>query len=169
MLILASKSPRRRELLGLIRPEFSVADPKADETLPDGISPHDAALTLSQIKACAAAAMPQHTADDIIIGSDTLVALDDLILGKPRDESDAKRMGQIPASLTAAVSGISDRVRIIPMSDDDSGTLVIEMPDEIIDASASTQMGNIRGLLSNSSKQTETDLNSFGSFGNFGF
>ncbi len=84
-------------------------------------------------------------------------------------ESDAKRMSQVPASLTAAVSGISDRVRIIPMADDDSGTLVIEMPDEIIDASASTQLGNIKGLLSNSSRQTETDLNSFGSFGNFGF
>lgn len=84
-------------------------------------------------------------------------------------ESDAKRMSQIPASLTAAVSGISDRVRIIPMADDDSGTCVIEMPDEIIDASASTQLGNIRGLLSNSSRQTETDLNTFGSFGNFGF
>ena len=84
-------------------------------------------------------------------------------------ESDAKRMSQIPASLTAAVSGISDRVRIIPMADDDSGTCVIEMPDEIIDASASTQMGNIRALLSNSSRQTETDLNSIGSFGNFGF
>lgn len=84
-------------------------------------------------------------------------------------ESDAKRMSQIPASLTAAVSGISDRVRIIPMADDDSGTCVIEMPDEIIDASASTQLGNIRGLLSNSSRQTETDLNTFGNFGNFGF
>ena len=84
-------------------------------------------------------------------------------------ECDAKRMSQVPASLTAAVSGISDRVRIIPMADDDSGTCVIEMPDEIIDASASTQLGNIRGLLSNSNRQTETDLNTFGSFGNFGF
>ena len=84
-------------------------------------------------------------------------------------ECDAKRMSQIPASLTAAVSGISDRVRIIPLADDDSGTCVIEMPDEIIDASASTQLGNIRGLLSNSNRQTETDLNTFGSFGNFGF
>ena len=84
-------------------------------------------------------------------------------------ESDAKRMSQVPASLTAAVSGISSRVRIIPMADDDSGTCVIEMPDEIIDASASTQLGNIRGLLSNSSRQTETDLNMFGNFGNFGF
>lgn len=84
-------------------------------------------------------------------------------------ECDAKRMSQVPASLTAAVSGISDRVRIIPMADDDSGTCVIEMPDEIIDASASTQLGNIRGLLANSGRQAETELNTFGSFGNFGF
>ena len=79
-------------------------------------------------------------------------------------ESDAKRMAQIPATLTAAVSGLSDRVRIVPMADDDSGTLVIEMPDEIIDASASTQLGNIRNMLMNS-RPTETELSGFGNFG----
>ena len=79
-------------------------------------------------------------------------------------ESDARRMGQIPATLSAAVSGLSDRVRIIPMADDDSGTCVIEMPDEIIDASASTQLGNIRSMLMNG-RQPETDLSSFGNFG----
>lgn len=79
-------------------------------------------------------------------------------------ESDAKRMSQIPAALTAAVSGLSDRVRIISMADDDSGTLVIEMPDEIIDASASTQLSNIRSMLMNE-RQTDTEINSFGNFG----
>lgn len=79
-------------------------------------------------------------------------------------ESDVKRMGQIPATLSAAVAGLSDRVKIVPMADDDSGTLVIEMPDEIIDASASTQMGNIRSMLMNG-RQTETDLSGFGNFG----
>ena len=78
-------------------------------------------------------------------------------------ESDAKRMAQIPATLTAAVSGLSDRVRIVPMADDDSGTLVIEMPDEIIDASASTQLGNIRNMLMNS-RPAETELGGFGNF-----
>ncbi|MBR2132617.1 MAG: F0F1 ATP synthase subunit delta [Oscillospiraceae bacterium] len=77
-------------------------------------------------------------------------------------ESDAKRMSQIPASLASALSGISNRVRIIPMADDDSGTCVIEMPDEIIDASASTQLSNIRSMLMNG-RQSETD------FGNFEF
>ena len=79
-------------------------------------------------------------------------------------ESDAKRMGQIPATLTAAVAGLSDRVRIIPMADDDSGTCVIEMPDEIIDASASTQLSNIRNMLMNG-RQTEADMSGFGNFG----
>ncbi len=62
-------------------------------------------------------------------------------------ECDARRMGQIPAALASALQTLSDRVRIIPMADDESGTCVIEMPDEIIDASASTQLNNIRSLL----------------------
>ena len=62
-------------------------------------------------------------------------------------ECDAKRLTQIPASLSAALSALSDRVRIIPMSDDESGTCIIEMPDEIVDASASTQLDNLRSIL----------------------
>ena len=62
-------------------------------------------------------------------------------------ECDAKRLSQLPASLTAALSALSDRVRIIPMADDESGTCIIEMPDEIIDASVSTQLGNLRTIL----------------------
>ena len=62
-------------------------------------------------------------------------------------ECDAKRLGQIPAALTAALSALSNRVRIIPMADDESGTCIIEMPDEIIDASAATQLNNIRSFL----------------------
>lgn len=72
-------------------------------------------------------------------------------------ECDVKRMGQIPVSLVSAISALSDRVRIIPMADDESGTCVIEMPDEIIDASTSTQLGNIRNLLS-SSRQSDGDM-----------
>lgn len=72
-------------------------------------------------------------------------------------ECDVKRMGQIPASLVSAISALSDRVRIIPMADDESGTCVIEMPDEIIDASTSTQLGNIRNMLS-SNRQSDGDM-----------
>ena len=62
-------------------------------------------------------------------------------------ECDARRMTQVPASLSAALSALSDRVRIIPMADDESGTCIIEMPDEIVDASASTQLDNLRTIL----------------------
>ena len=47
-----------------------------------------------------------------------------------------------------ALSALSDRVRIIPMADDEAGTCIIETPDEIVDASAATQLNNIRTLLS---------------------
>ncbi len=62
-------------------------------------------------------------------------------------ECDAKKLTQIPASLSNALSALSDRVRIIPMADDESGTCIIEMPDEIIDASAATQISNLRTIL----------------------
>ena len=62
-------------------------------------------------------------------------------------ECDAKRLTQIPAALTNALSALSDRVRIIPMADDESGTCIIEMPDEIVDASAATQLSNLRTIL----------------------
>ena len=62
-------------------------------------------------------------------------------------ECDARSLSPMPASLSAALSAISDRVRIIPMAEDESGTCIIEMPDEIIDASAATQLNNIRSML----------------------
>ena len=62
-------------------------------------------------------------------------------------ECDARRLTQMPASLTSALSALSDRVRLIPMADDESGTCIIEMPDEIVDASAATQLDNLRTIL----------------------
>ncbi len=51
--------------------------------------------------------------------------------------------------LTAALSHISERVRVIPMADDESGTCIVELPDVIYDASVSTQLNNIREVLAN--------------------
>ena len=62
-------------------------------------------------------------------------------------ECDAKRLSQLPGSLTNALSALSDRVRIIPMAGDQSGTCIIEMPDEIVDASSDTQLNNLRTIL----------------------
>lgn len=69
---------------------------------------------------------------------------------------DAKVMAQAPPTLAAALAGLSNRVRIIPMADDESGTCIVEMPDEIIDASVSTQMSNIKTVLADSApRETE--------------
>lgn len=70
-------------------------------------------------------------------------------------ECDAKHLSKVPASLMNALSALSDRVRIIPMADDEAGTCIIETPDEIVDASAATQMNNIRTLLSDAGPMEE--------------
>lgn len=62
---------------------------------------------------------------------------------------DAKGLSQITPRLTRALSGLSDHIRIIPVAEEEDGTCIIETPDTIIDASASTQMSNIRSLLEN--------------------
>ena len=88
-IILASKSPRRQELLHHITDDFEVIVSDADEVLPEGISPEEAPVYLSRIKARAVA--DSHP-DRIIIGADTVVILDGKVLGKPRDKNDAIRM-----------------------------------------------------------------------------
>ena len=60
---------------------------------------------------------------------------------------DTKSMAQISPALTTALGALSQHVKIIPMGDDEGGTCIVETPEEIIDASVSTQMSNIRDLL----------------------
>ena len=62
-------------------------------------------------------------------------------------DCDVKGLSQITPRLTRALSGLSDHIRIIPVAEEESGTCIIETPDTIIDASASTQMTNIRSML----------------------
>ncbi len=62
-------------------------------------------------------------------------------------KGEVQRCVQADPELAAALTGLSDHVKIVPMESDDPGACIIEMPDEIIDASASTQMDNIRELL----------------------
>lgn len=64
-------------------------------------------------------------------------------------DCDARATAQTIPELTEALSRLSDRVRVIPMAGDESGTCIIEMPDEILDVSVSTQLDNLRGILSN--------------------
>ncbi|HEX5502758.1 MAG TPA: Maf family protein [Thermomicrobiales bacterium] len=88
-LILASASPRRRALLGRLGLPFEVAPSGADEAEPAGLAPARVAEALALVKARAvAAAHPGR----VVIGADTIVALDGASLGKPRDAADAAAM-----------------------------------------------------------------------------
>lgn len=87
MIILASKSPRRKELLSIITTDFKIKTADVDETLPENIAPDRAVEYLSKIKA-----EPFADKNDIVIGADTIVAADGKILGKPKDKDDAYSM-----------------------------------------------------------------------------
>ncbi len=90
-IILASKSPRRRELLKQMGIEdFKVTAPNVDESVEPGLPPADIVEQLSLRKATAAA--NRAGPNDLIIAADTVVALDGNVLGKPRDEEDAFAM-----------------------------------------------------------------------------
>ena len=88
-IILASQSPRRRELLSNIFPSFSIIPSDADETLPENASPADCAIEIARRKVLD---VKSRSDDALIIGADTIVVKDNKILGKPKDEEDAFSM-----------------------------------------------------------------------------
>lgn len=101
-IILASNSPRRRELLAQIGiRDFQILSPDVDEAVESGLSPARMVETLSLRKARAAAG--RAGADDLILAADTVVALDGRVLGKPRDQGEAFAM-------LSALSGREHRV-----------------------------------------------------------
>ncbi len=91
-LILASTSPRRRELLGLLGLPFEVVASRFDETAvaPQNLTPPDYVITLARGKAAEVAARAEGEA--LVIGADTTVVLDGQFLNKPADPEDACRM-----------------------------------------------------------------------------
>ena len=89
-IILASKSPRRKELLSKLVSDFDIITSDADETMPEGMHPKDGVRLLAERKG--EVVLPLAPSDALIISSDTLVELDGVALGKPKDESDAENM-----------------------------------------------------------------------------
>lgn len=89
-ILLASSSPRRRQLLASLGLTFSVVPAEVDETLRPGEDPFDASERLARTKAAVAAA--RAPADALVVAADTLVVLERQALGKPRDAGDAVRM-----------------------------------------------------------------------------
>lgn len=86
--ILASQSPRRKELMGLFKIPFTVRVADVDETIEENEPAAQAVARLSRLKALA---IPREE-DEVIVAADTVVVCDAEILGKPASEADAYRM-----------------------------------------------------------------------------
>ena len=129
MLVLASRSARRSELLANAGIPFIVQPADLDETVRDGETPEDYTARIAGEKALAIQAGP----DDIVLAADTVVVIDGQILGKPGDRADAARMlrllsGRRHEVLTAiCLKGARQMVRdravttvwFAPLSDDE--------------------------------------------------
>lgn len=110
-IVLASKSPRRREILSMLGLKFDIVSADADEGS-DITDPACLVRELSLRKARATRALLQQQGewndDTLIIASDTVVAVNGTILGKPRDEADAARMLRLLSNRThQVISGVS--------------------------------------------------------------
>lgn len=108
MLILASSSPRRQEIIELLSIPYRVIPSHADERVDDFLTPSEMVKELSLRKAASVKKKLDHFSEGIIIGSDTVVAYEGNILGKPVDQDDAFRMLSLLQGKTHQVfSGIA--------------------------------------------------------------
>lgn len=136
-IVLASGSPRRKEILTAVGWEFEALSPDVDETERAGEAPDDYVVRLAVEKARAVA---QRMPDRIVLGADTTVAINDLILAKPVDLDDARRMIRLLAGTWHEVftgvalvkgdtvkSGLErTRVKFAPMTDAEIDFLAVE-------------------------------------------
>jgi len=104
-IILASASPRRKELLELIGIPFSVVPSTAEEVIKEGLTPAEIVESLSLMKA---QSVSDNLQDGLVIGSDTIVVLDGEILGKPLNEDDAfKTLQKLQGRAHYVFSGVA--------------------------------------------------------------
>ena len=102
-LVLASASPRRRELLSGLGVAFTVRPVDLDESPRPGELPHAYVLRLAREKAAA-----RVEARELVLAADTIVVVDGQLLGKPRDEADARRMlGTIAGREHTVLTGVA--------------------------------------------------------------
>lgn len=104
---LASKSPRRRELLGMIFPDVRIAPVKdVEENYPHDLPAHEVPQWLSRLKAVAHLDVLEP--GELLLTADTVVIIDGEILGKPADEADACRMlGRLSGRVHTVVTGVT--------------------------------------------------------------
>ena len=122
MIVLASKSPRRQELLHLLGVEFKILTQNTDETMDPALPPEDEVRRVSACKAQSVATLVSP--GDIIISADTVVVLDGRVMGKPDSEDDAVQM-------LTALSGRTHRVMTGLTVRQDSRTESVTVTTEI--------------------------------------
>ncbi len=112
--ILASASPRRKELMGLICRDFRVIPSDCEEDIPEDIKPEATAEYLSRIK-CGCIAEVYRNA--LVIGCDTIVLSDGKVLGKPENEQDASQMLRMLSGKThQVITGVTISCGVNKMS-----------------------------------------------------
>ncbi|BBI32530.1 Maf family protein [Cohnella abietis] len=110
MLVLASSSPRRKELISLLGLPVQISPSHVSEDTPDDWSPLQIVEGLSLRKALAVKEELAHSFDpsSIIVGSDTIVVLNGKVMGKPRDDEDAEHMlQQLAGQIHEVYTGVS--------------------------------------------------------------
>lgn len=120
--ILASASPRRKELFCNITEDFTVQPADVEETIPPDMLPEDVAAYLSHVKA---EAVSQNNPNAIVIGCDTIVLLGDQLLGKPHSPEEAKNMLQALSGKTHQVitgTTVTDGSRTVTFSSETAVT-----------------------------------------------
>ncbi|WP_246940850.1 Maf family protein [Bacillus pinisoli] len=113
-LVLASSSPRRKELLTNLGITFDVLSSSIEETIDPSVTPEETVLSLAEQKAMDVA---KQYPSSYVVGADTIVVYDSQILGKPKDEQDAKHMLRMLSGNTHYVlTGVSIVVNGQPSS-----------------------------------------------------
>lgn len=131
-ILLASQSPRRRELLSGLGFDFEVVKINCEEILPENIKTGKAAAYLSELKAKAFRDLEN---DEVLITADTVVAIDNQFLGKPKNEGDARKMLRLLSGKTHQVyTGITIKTLDKTFTETDLADVQFdEISDEEID------------------------------------
>ena len=130
-IILASGSPRRRELMQALGLTFSVRTSCADETTQEGLPPFFIVEQLSLLKASSVASMVKDEGKEaLVIGADTIVVSDNAILTKPKDGEDAKK---ILSSLSGKWHSVLTGVTVMNTKNAKSESFFVETKVHFID------------------------------------
>ena len=107
-LILASQSPRRHQMLKELGLSFELKTKDVEEVYPDGLTPEEIPVYLAELKG--KAFKEDVVSNELVITADTIVCIDDWILGKPKDRNDAvKMLRALSGRAHQVISGVSLR------------------------------------------------------------